>query len=41
MKMNKTTMLCLLAAGAAAYYIWNQHRATTVLDRRYPMAYTS
>lgn len=41
MKMNRTQMLCLLAAGAAAYYFWNQQRASTVLDRRYPMAYTS
>lgn len=39
MTMSKMQIACLLAAGAAAYYIWQQNRAATVLDRRYPMAY--
>lgn len=36
---NKVQIALLLAAGAAAFYIWQQHRDATVLDRRYPMAY--
>jgi hypothetical protein len=37
--MKKYQILMMLAAGAAAYYIWQQHQASTILDNRYPMAY--
>jgi hypothetical protein len=37
--MKKYQVFFLLAAGAAAYYIWQQHQTATILDNRYPMAY--
>lgn len=37
--MSNQKMLLIAAAGAAALYIFMQHRSATTLDRRYPMAY--
>lgn len=31
----------ILVAAVVGLYFFNQHRKATVLDRRYPMAYTS
>lgn len=37
--MSKNMMI--IAAAAVGLYLFMQHRKSTVLDRRYPMAYQS
>lgn len=37
----KQNLPLILVAAAVGLYFYKQHRAATVLDRRYPMAYQS
>jgi hypothetical protein len=40
MNITKANLPIILIAAGVAYYLWKKNQAATVLDRRYPMAYT-
>ncbi len=37
--MNNKQMALMMGAAVVAFYFYKQHKAATILDERYPMAY--